>query len=103
MVSKEEKVVHEGLWKLVEEQHRVHSVSKIAIAIKLEVRLQLQNIRQGGFKNTIFYKQWYMNELEAYHDQQNPVKAPVDQAMDFFHSLDYGFYTNFHVNYLNGL
>jgi hypothetical protein len=39
----------------------------------------------------------------AYHDQGNPTKDGVDQAMDFFHGLDNGRYANFKVQDLNRL
>lgn len=99
----EEEVDPEGLWKLVEQKHKVHSASEVAIVVKLESRTQLQNIRQGSYESIISYKQRYTNALRAYHEQKNPEKEPVDQAMDFFHGLDNGRYADFKVDYLNGL
>jgi len=40
----EEEVDYEGLWKLVEEKHKVNKASEVAIVIKLKARTQLQNI-----------------------------------------------------------
>ena len=51
----------------------------------------------------ISYKQRYSNAIKAYHDQGDPTKDDVDQAMDFFHGLDNGRYADFKVQYLNGL
>ena len=68
--------------------------------MKLEVRMQLQNMQQGAYESIISYKQHYTNALKAYHEQGNPTKDNVDQAMDFFHGLDNGRYTDFKVNYL---
>jgi hypothetical protein len=79
----EEKVDPERLWLAIEEKHHVHSTSEVAAIVKLEVRNQLQNVRQGAFKSIILYKQRYNNALKAYHDQGNPTKDGADQAMDF--------------------
>ncbi len=88
---------------IIVDKHRVHSTSKVAAVVKLEARNQLQSLRQGGFESIISYKQRYTNALKAYHDQGNPEKDDSDQAMDFFHGLDNGRYTEFKVQYLNGL
>jgi hypothetical protein len=53
----------------VEEKHRVHLASEIAVVVKLEARTQLW---QGGFESIIPHKQHYTNVLKAYHDQVNP-------------------------------
>jgi hypothetical protein len=87
----------------VVETHRVHSTSEVALKVKLEARNQLQTLRQGAFKSTISFKQQYGNAIKAYHNQRNPTKDDADQAMDFFHGLDNGRYTNFKVQYLKGL
>jgi hypothetical protein len=98
----EEEVDYEGLWKLVEEKHKVNKASEVAIVIKLKARTQLQNIRQRAFKNIILYEQRYTSALKVYHGQGNPIKEPTDQAMNFFHGLDNPHYVDFKVNYLNG-
>lgn len=93
----------EGLWKIVEEKHQVHSACEVKAIIKLAVRMNLQSIRQGGYKSITSHKQWYTNALQAYHDQKNPNNLDQDQVMDFFHGLDKGRFADFKVNFLNGL
>ncbi len=61
----EENVDPQGLWKLVEEKHKVYSTSKIVVVVKLEVRTQLQNMWQGAYKSIISYKQCCTNALKA--------------------------------------
>lgn len=36
--------------------------------------------------------------LKAYHDKGNLIKSYVNQAMDFFHSLENGRYIDLKVN-----
>jgi hypothetical protein len=45
----------------------------------------------------------YTDALKAYHDHGIPPKDGAEQAMDFFDGLDNGRYTDFKVQYLNGL
>ncbi len=47
----------EGLWKIVEEKHEVHSACEIDSIVKLAMRMHLQSIKQGGFESVISYKQ----------------------------------------------
>jgi hypothetical protein len=44
------------LWKIVEDKHRVHSMSEVAAIVKLEARNQPKNLKQGAFKSIITYK-----------------------------------------------
>jgi hypothetical protein len=99
----EEEVDPEKLWTIIVNKHRVHSTSEVAAVVKLEARNQLQSLKQGGFESIISYKQRYTNALKAYHDQGNPMKDDLVQAMDFFHGLDNGRYAELKVQYLNGL
>jgi hypothetical protein len=91
------------LWKIVEDKHRVHSTSKVAAIVKLDVRNQLKNLKQGAFESIITYKKRYNDALKAYHDHGNPTKDGAEQVMDFFDRLDNGRYADFKVQYLNGL
>jgi hypothetical protein len=54
----EEEVDPEHLWK-----HQVHSTSKVAIVVILEVRKQALSLMQSSFESIISYKQCYNNTL----------------------------------------
>jgi hypothetical protein len=45
-------------------KHCVHSTSEIAAIVKLDVRNQLQSVRQGSFDSIISYTLRYYNDLK---------------------------------------
>ena len=47
----------EGLWKLVEETHKVTSVRKVEAVVKLSARTNYKSIRQGAYESIIAYLQ----------------------------------------------
>ncbi len=47
----------EGLWKLVEQKHKVHSASKVQEITKLTARANYQMICQGGYETIIACKE----------------------------------------------
>jgi hypothetical protein len=87
----------------MENKHRVHSTSEVAVIVKLEARNQLKNLKQGVLESIIAYKKRYNDALKAYHGHGNPPKDGAEQAMDFYDGLDNGRYAKFKVQYLNGL
>ncbi len=93
----------EGLWKLVEETHKVNSVSKVEAVTKMSARNAYQVIRQGHYESIISYKEQFSNALKAYNDQKNPAMEDEDIAMDFFRGLDNGRYASFKAEIINGL
>jgi hypothetical protein len=74
----------EGLWKLVEQKHKVHTASEVKEIMKLTARANYQMIRQGGYESIIAYKERFNFALKSYEDQGNKKLDPEDIAMDFF-------------------
>ena len=46
-----------GLWKLVDETHKVNTISKVKTVMKLVARTTYKGLRQGGFESIIAYKE----------------------------------------------
>ncbi len=78
----------EGLWKLVEQKHKVHTASKVKEITKLTARANYQMIHQGCYESIITYKERFNFALKSYEDQGNKKLDPEDIAMDFFRGLD---------------
>jgi hypothetical protein len=93
----------EGLWKLVEQKHKVHTASKVKEITKLMARANYQMIRQGCYESIIAYKERFNFALKSYEDQGNKKLDPPDIAMDFFRGLDNARYSTFKTDYINGL
>jgi hypothetical protein len=93
----------EGLWKLVEQKHKVHTASEVKEITKLTARANYQMIRQGGYESIIAYKERFNFALKSYEDQGNKKLDPPDIAMDFFRGLDNARYSTFKTDYINGL
>ena len=91
----------EGLWKLVEETHKVTSVSQVAAVVKLAARNEYKNIRQGTYESIVTYKERFRAALKAYEDQKNPDIDDKDVAMDFFNGLDNARYAMFKTETMN--
>jgi hypothetical protein len=49
-----------GLWKLVDETHKVNTISKVKTVTKLAARTTYKGLRQGGFESIIAYKECFM-------------------------------------------
>ena len=92
-----------GLWKLVNETHKVTSISRVEDITKLAARTTSQNMRQGPYESIITYKECFDNAKKAYEDQGNPVMGDVDIAMDFFKGLDNNRYEHFKTQIMNDL
>lgn len=93
----------EGLWRLVEETHKVTSISKVEAVTKLAARTTYQNMRQGPYESIITYKERFDNAKKAYEDQGNPAMGDIDIAMDFFRGLDNNRYGHFKTQIMNDL
>ena len=92
-----------GLWKLVEEMHKVNTISKVVSVTKLSAKMTYKSLRQGGFESIIAYKERFNASLKAYNDQKNPKMEDGDVAMDFCHGLDNARYASFKAEIINGL
>jgi len=53
----EEKTDPLELWLLVEETHKVNSISKVEVVTKMAARSTYQTMRQGPFESIITYKE----------------------------------------------
>jgi len=60
------------LWALVEETHRVNSISKVEAITKMAARTAYQSIRQGSYESIITYKERFNSALKSYKDSGNP-------------------------------
>ena len=93
----------EGLWKLVEETHKINSISKVVAVTKLATRSTYCSMRQGAYESIITYKKRFDNAKKAYEDQENPTLNDKDVAMDFFKGLDDAQYGGFKTDFMNQL
>jgi len=93
----------EGLWKLVEETHKINSISKVEAVTKLVTRTTYYSMRQGAYESIITYKERFDNAKKAYEDQENPDLDDKDVAMDFFKGLDDARYGGFKTDFMNQL
>ena len=84
-----------GLWRLIQETHKVNSISQVASITKLTARSTYQQIHQGAYESIITYKERFTNALKAYEEQGNVKLSDEDIAMDFFRGLDNGRYSIF--------
>jgi len=91
------------LWLLVEETHKVNSISKVEAVTKMAARTTYQGMRQGAYESIITYKERFTVALKAYEDQGNPEMEDGDVAMDFFRGLDNARYSHFKTEIMNGL
>ena len=92
-----------NLWLLVEETHKVTSISKVEAVTKLAARSTYATMRQGPYESIITYKERFTVALKAYDDQGNPKLEDRDIAMDFFRGLDNARYATFKTEIMNGL
>jgi hypothetical protein len=83
------------LWQVIEETHKVFTISRIAAVIKKTARKEYQLMHQGPYKSIITYKERFDIALKAYEDQENADLLEPDVAMDFFNGLDNGRYAEF--------
>ncbi len=90
-------------WDVIENTHKINTVTKVASVTKMAARTTYQQMRQGAYENIITYKERFNNALKAYVDQGNPALDDKDVAMDFFRGLDNARYAGFKTEILNGL
>mmetsp|Transcript_8044 Transcript_8044/g.11715 ORF Transcript_8044/g.11715 Transcript_8044/m.11715 type:complete len:223 (+) Transcript_8044:1626-2294(+) len=62
----------EGLWQLVEETHKINSISKVEAVTRLAAQDTYYGMRQGAYESIITYKERFDNAKKAYEDQDNP-------------------------------
>jgi hypothetical protein len=91
------------LWEIIEETHKVFTISRIAAVIKKTARKEFQLMHQGVYESIITYKEPFDIALKAYQDQENAQLDKADVAMDFFDGLDNGRYVEFKKSILNGM
>mmetsp|Transcript_8146 Transcript_8146/g.11879 ORF Transcript_8146/g.11879 Transcript_8146/m.11879 type:complete len:557 (+) Transcript_8146:2397-4067(+) len=92
-----------GLWLLVEETHKVNTISKVEAMTRLAARSTYQTMRQGPFESIITYKERFNAALKGYKDQKNPDMDEKDIGMDFFKGLDDNRYATFKTDLTNQL
>jgi hypothetical protein len=85
----------QGLWQIIEETHKVFTISRIAAVIKKTARKEYQLMQQGPYESIITYKERFDVALRAYVEQENAELLEPDVAMDFFDGLDNGRYADF--------
>ena len=90
-----------GLWLLVEETHKVNTISKVEAMTRLAARTMYQKIHQGPFESIITYKERFNAALKGYNDQDNPPMDDKDIGMDFFNGLDNNRYATFKTDLTN--
>jgi hypothetical protein len=93
----------EKLWQVIEETHKVFTISRIAAVIKKSAQKEYQTMRQGPYESIITYKERFDIALRAYQEQENAKILQPDIAMDFFDGLDNGRYAEFKKSIFNGM
>ncbi len=91
------------LWQVIEETHKVFTISRIAAVIKKTAHKEYQLMHQGPYESIITYKEQFDIALKAYQEQENADLMEPDIAMDFFDGLDNGRYAEFKKSILNGM
>ncbi len=91
------------LWRMIEETHKVHSISKVAAVLKKSACKEYTNIKQGPYESIVAYRERFDDVLWAYQEQENPEFEDVDIVMDFFDGLDNGRYASFKAAIINGI
>jgi hypothetical protein len=91
------------LWEVIEEIHKVFTISCIATMIKKTARKEYQLMHQGPYESIITYKERFNIALKAYQDQENANLDESDIAMDFFDGLDNAQYADFKKSILDGM
>jgi hypothetical protein len=92
------------LWQMIEETHKVHSISKVAAVLRKTARNNYTNCKQGAYETIVTYRERFDDALRAYLDQYEDLAIdPVDIAMDFFYGLDNGRYATFKATIINGI
>ncbi len=72
------------LWKIIEETHKVFTISHIAAIIKkTTTHKEYKLMHQGPYESIITYKERFDIALKAYQDQENADLDEPDVVMDF--------------------
>jgi hypothetical protein len=93
----------QGLWQIIEETHKVFTISHIAAVMKKSAHKEYQLMHQGPYESIITYKKRFDITLRAYEDQENAELLQPDIVMDFFDGLDNGCYAELKKSILNGM
>jgi hypothetical protein len=88
---------------MIEETHKVHSISKVAVVLRKMARSEYVNCKQGAHETIVTYLERFDHALRAYLDQENLDIKPVDVTMDFLFGLDYGRCDTFKATIINGI
>jgi hypothetical protein len=91
------------LGEIIEETHKVFTISRIAAVVKKTARKEYQLMHQGPYESIITYKERFDIALKAYEDQDNANLEETDVAMDFFDGLENARYAEFKKSILNGM
>jgi len=91
------------LWEIIEETHKVFTISRIDAVLKKTARKEYQFMHQVPYKNIITHKERFDIALKAYEDQDNADLEESDVAMDSFNGLDNARYAEFKKSILNGM
>jgi hypothetical protein len=71
------------LWQVIEETHKVFTISRIAAVIKKTARKEYQLMHQGPYESIITYKERFDIALKAYKEHDNADLLEPNVAMDF--------------------
>ncbi len=78
---------------MIEETHKVHSISIVAAVPRKMACNDYANCKQGAYETIVTYREHFDDALRAYrHQYEDLAIDPVDIAMDFFYGLDNGRY-----------
>jgi hypothetical protein len=71
-----------GLWKILEEKHKVYTISDVGIISKMVSKSTYQQMHQGYNKSIIPYTKQFNFALKSYHLKGNEELNDPDIAMD---------------------
>jgi hypothetical protein len=66
------------LWEILEETHKVSTISQIAVVVKKSAKKEYQMMQQGPYESIITYKQRFDIALKTYQDQLNAELAETN-------------------------
>jgi hypothetical protein len=74
----------EALWQIIEENHKVYTISEVEFITKIAARNTYQQMCKGHYESIIAYKERFNFTCKSYHEQGNVMLKDPDVAMDFF-------------------
>jgi hypothetical protein len=93
----------ERLLAAIVKTHEVNRLSKIPEVLKMAARNEYRACKQGGFESLITSRERFDAATKSYKDQGNANMTDQDVAMDVWHGLDPGRYSQFKTDIQNGM